>query len=313
MSKILVNVVLLTFLIGCTFAECPPESITRPCTCEPAGGLTLLCENVVSDDVLKGVFRRIRGLKFNNFELDESRIEFIPSDGVIQSRVNNIQLIRTNLTSLFQNPIDESNGVLTLSLDHVRFRNAFPWTQLQKLRKLKYLLVKDSDIPELGGNLKQNVNKDLQVLMLSGTNTRQLADGCLAEHKKLIDFRLENGKLKTLTRNIFPRPASALKILVFNGNQIETLPKNMFSDMPKLNLIGMKDNKLSIVYYQETFGVIPHLETLYLKGNPLNCNCEMRWFVSHKPTRYVDGVCQAPANLKDKEITKLKESHFGSC
>ncbi|KAF8766948.1 Peroxidasin like protein [Argiope bruennichi] len=303
---------LLTGLLSIVTAICPPEILTRPCTCSNIDGNFLRCENITETNVLNGVFRRTTGIFFNHLQLVKVSIESIPARSLLDKQIKTIGIVDSNLTKLFDKTPPPSNILRAINLMNVKIQDSIQWNQFKSLKSLILFLAIGVEIPVLDNTFKNNVNKNLTYFALSNTSTVHIVDGVLSELTNLEDVKIQKNPLATYKRNYFSRPSNII-VLDLDGNQIETLPADAFSQMPRLQALSLKNNKISTIP-DGVFSQINHkLSYLELEDNPLNCDCGFKWIISNKPKYSLTGNCATPENLKGKTIKDLESADLTSC
>ncbi|GFR11087.1 uncharacterized protein TNCT_23371, partial [Trichonephila clavata] len=98
------------------------------------------------------------------------------------------------------------------------------------------------------------------------------------------------------------------------GTQISNLPYDIFSNMPSLQ--GVFLSHTYIVTVEETvFGqIFSQLNFLYMEGNAIDCNCQMKWLAKQNefPSN-LKVTCTKPESVEGLSISQLKPSHFAHC
>ncbi|CAL1267428.1 unnamed protein product [Larinioides sclopetarius] len=312
MLKTAVVILFFAVFLDIVVAICPPDSLTRPCTCSQNYGNFLRCENITEKNDLNGVFRRTRNVFFNHLQLVNANFESIPANSLITKQIKQISIKDSNFTTLFDKSPPPQNVLRAINLINVNLQEPFPWNQFKHLKNLILLLATRVKIPVLDNSFKENVNKNLTYFILANTSTVHIADGILSDFKNLEDVRIKENPLSSYKRNYFSRPSNII-ILNLEGNQIETLPADAFVDMPRLQSLHLSNNKLSTIP-DGVFSQINHrLSNLILDNNPLNCDCGFNWLISNKPKYSFTGKCATPKKLNGKSVKDLKSSDLDTC
>ncbi|GIY51572.1 LRRCT domain-containing protein [Caerostris extrusa] len=98
-----------------------------------------------------------------------------------------------------------------------------------------------------------------------------------------------------------------------NGNRIQELPDDMFSQMPYLLRVGLDDNRISILSESVFNHCYDKLMALLLSGNPIQCDCSLQWIVDRNQNshdKYVTGACVSPKRNKGTDIRDLVKQDF---
>ncbi|GIY51568.1 hypothetical protein CEXT_347301 [Caerostris extrusa] len=105
------------------------------------------------------------------------------------------------------------------------------------------------------------------------------------------------------------------RILVRN-TQINVLKRSMFSPSPKLvsitftyassSGIDFSDTLLTVLQESVFRSILPQIGLLYMKGNAIDCNCQMKLDHQHECVPYyLETVCREPKRLQGVSIDKL--------
>ncbi|GBO32644.1 hypothetical protein AVEN_14600-1 [Araneus ventricosus] len=132
--------------------------------------------------------------------------------------------------------------------------------------------------------------------------------GTFVDFVKLNKVALENCKLTSLTRDIFPNPFD-VRVLHFNNNKLTTIPDDLFSNMPKLQTVGLRFNQIVVIPATAFQGSFSKIEWLMLDGNPIICDCRIWWLVRNKPSA-LSGKCALPTTLQGKDIKEVDVDYF---
>ncbi|GBN12174.1 hypothetical protein AVEN_131898-1, partial [Araneus ventricosus] len=295
-------------------ARCPRSTEdTFPCECQTNGGIdSLNCVLIKDAETLERIFRRSFNTHFTLFMLMKSRMKFIPSKYLKPRAVERIVITDSELNILFDKAPDASNIIEDILMTNVSFQGVFPWHQFKTLHKLYMVSLTLVDLPVLGTAFKRSVSKNVKLVMLSSTNTKEVDDEIFSEYRQLKDIRIGHGQLKILKRNYFPRPAN-IELFYFNGNQIRTLPYDLFEDMPKLRSVNLSGNKISTISEAVFSPVKKRLSVLFLEKNPIDCGCSFKWILSLPEKIVMYGNCVSPEDLEAKRIRDLTKKDFEYC
>ncbi|GBN52009.1 hypothetical protein AVEN_32771-1 [Araneus ventricosus] len=212
MLKTSVAILFLAVLLGTVVAICPPDMLTRPCTCTQYDGNFLRCENITETIVLNAVFRRTGVVPFSHLQLVNVTFESIPARSLITKQIKTISIVDSNLTTLFNRPPPPLNILRAINLMNVNFQEPFPWNQFKPLKNLILFVAIGVKIPVLDHSFKNNVNKDLTYFALSNTSTVHIDDNVLSKFTNLEDVRIEKNPLTIYKRNYFSRPSNIITL-----------------------------------------------------------------------------------------------------
>ena len=153
-----------------------------------------------------------------------------------------------------------------------------------------------------------------------------LEDNWLTEFPDVTDLSSSLITLEVPTNNITRFPNWMLNVLmeelgdiVIFENRIREFPPMILQYQRKLRSISMYMNNLTTVSPYN--GVARDLVTsVWIKGNPLHCDCSLSWVESHDVItdyddvitgviEYSDGQCQSPERLKGRFLAELGLYH----
>ncbi|XP_038134670.1 immunoglobulin superfamily member 10-like [Cyprinodon tularosa] len=189
--------------------------------------------------------------------------------------------------------------------------------------------------------------KKLELLMVHGNNIHSLPDGAFRDLASLQMMKMSYNKLKEINRRTF-HGLWSLSRLHLDHNQLELIHPDAFQGLTSLRFLQLEGNRLQQLhattfrtfalrdqFYISTLrhlhlsdngltslpsqllGTMPHLESLYLHGNPWTCDCGMSWFhdlekdspgvLKCKKDRDLPGgqlcpSCSSPRPLKDTDL-----------
>ena len=127
----------------------------------------------------------------------------------------------------------------------------------------------------------------------------------------LQELDLENNELSIFNVSAFEH-MDGLKELDLSSNLIEGFEGNFTEHLPLLRTLRLDDNDIETVP-STIEPLLSRLSSLSLHGNPLHCNCEVRWFVKwlerHRHVvQQLDTVeCETPEN---RNLTHISDYGF---
>lgn len=171
-----------------------------------------------------------------------------------------------------------------------------PSELFKKNTRLQILNLNSNSLFSLPGNLFYSVEKSLLELRLSDNNlhsvswmeiglrhlveldlsTNALADVGSAGFTHLVSLRglsLQNNQFGDIP-NV--RNLTRLQELRLSNNSIRSISYDAFDGNVALELIAIDDNQL-VTFAMEPFGGLPSLQTVKAGGNPINCDCNVKW------------------------------------
>ncbi|GFR11091.1 hypothetical protein TNCT_23402 [Trichonephila clavata] len=311
------------FLAVVSIQTCPPEDRITPCKCEKVCDdcrVSLKCNNLQEFGILPQIINRTNGYEYDTFEIKRSNITHIPASLFEAHKITNLKIWSTAMTSLFDHPPATDLPDVYIFL----YEAALPsmqWEMLSGIQNLGRLSIRHSLIPSFDTSFSNNVPKNLEELVVYDCSTETLEDHVFSTFEKLLELRMDGMKIKVLKRSMFASPAK-LQLISFSFNEIETLPSDIFSDMPDLENIYLRGNRLSQLDESIFRPLLPRLEAFkvsayFVSENPLMCGCNMRWITEIERSQWTNlyyvGDCEEPNELKGKPLKDLDANDFAHC
>lgn len=246
--------------------------------------------NTVAD----GLFYNMKNLVTLN--LDSNKVVTI-SKGAFQGldQLENLDLSYNQLDTIEKDtflPLDRlrvldlrnengksTTGKFTLTVDSV-----------SGLKRLQKLILTDTTLDE--GETWKTVKylENLIVLELGGTGITEIPDLQFSFNRRLSHLMLERNSISALTQSKLYGLQNSLESINLQQNNIKTINRCVFSNFTAI-------------------------KSMFLYGNPLRCDCEIKWLQdwiqerSRKEPffRYmVNGMCQSPEHLKNIPIWNIQ-------
>ncbi|XP_053562418.1 matrix-remodeling-associated protein 5 [Bombina bombina] len=195
------------------------------------------------------------------------------------------------------------------------------------LSKLEMLLIHSNDVHNVpNGAFKDLVS--LQVFKMSYNKLNVVSSHTFHGLSSLTRLHVDHNKIEFIHPNAFNGLAS-LRLLHLEGNLIQQLHANTFCTFNFLDLF--RQSTLKHLYLSENniktlpaamMKTMPLLESLYLHGNPWECDCRLNWFPEwnekfngvlkcKKDRAYENGqlcaLCVFPKQLQNQEIQSIKD------
>ncbi|XP_040183017.1 leucine-rich glioma-inactivated protein 1-like [Rana temporaria] len=133
-------------------------------------------------------------------------------------------------------------------------------------------------------------SQTMQILLFTSCSFDVIADNAFSKLKHLEYLFIENNNIKSISRNAFGGLRSLIHLSLAN-NHLVSLPNGMFRPLTALK----------------------HID---LRGNPLHCDCRIKWLVQwvHGPGKNVaiwpPLPCQEAGKMKGRDLTGLSEKEF---
>ncbi|KAF8768112.1 leucine-rich repeat and immunoglobulin-like domain-containing nogo receptor-interacting protein 1 [Argiope bruennichi] len=302
--------VLLPVFISCTIiytdTQCTSETL-EPCKQHPAFAESIYCENINDIKTFVRVLRCGSRKNMQEVFLEKSSLDYLPL-----YILDFCGFIFLNVKSVVLDKLLEGNVFIKLQqlhLDNVLFRRAWSWEPLKVLERLLRFSVVNMPVQVLNGTLVDNLTDKLKSLILTSTNTTAISDNALQKFTDLEYVSIQNNEITELKRSMFPKPAK-IKFFYFGKNKIDSLPIDLFEDMPDLQYIALQGNMISEIHESAFKGIWNNLSSLLLDGNPLKCHCKMLWLAKRKSPAVFTGSCYAPKLKYGKLLKNLSDLDF---
>ncbi|XP_071320940.1 matrix-remodeling-associated protein 5 [Trachinotus anak] len=197
---------------------------------------------------------------------------------------------------------------------------------LAGLRKLELLMVHGNDIHTLpDGAFRDLVS--LQMLKISYNKLKEINRHTLQGLWSLARLHLDHNQLEFIHPDAF-QGLTSLRLLQLEGNKLQQLHPATFTTftlmshfhISTLRHLYLSDNGLTSLP-SRLVATMPHLESLFLHGNPWSCDCNMRWLhdwdktspgvLKCKKDKALPGgqlcpMCYSPRHLQKKELQAVE-------
>ena len=204
----------------------------------------------------------LRSLSYSSPEIELGR-----------SSLKHIDLSENIFISIEQTSFNQLDKVQEIHLDSCSIRtienNAF-----EGLNTL-YLLSLDNNHLTTVPSEALNQLTSLKLLRLSGNLIKQLHPDSFDNLSRLEELKLNNGSLIEIYDGAFRSLRSLKRLdLAYNGN-LTRIEKGTFDHLPNLYYLSLYANSLTSL--SDSFSDSSSLAILDLRGNPLSCNCDLKW------------------------------------
>ncbi|KAG8181130.1 hypothetical protein JTE90_000782 [Oedothorax gibbosus] len=296
---------------------CPPPELISPCTCfintdrEYANRVTAQCSNFTNSQDLAEIFTKNPNWNIQDVHIDGAVMPYIPAVMFEEAVFQSLNVSSSTLQTLFDETPNTTQE-LSLYMHNVKFLRGFQWSSIARAN-LKELWACNTDIWNFGLEFKKNIPIKVQALRFENTNTKKITDKAFENLKDLIIMTLKGGSIKVISRDMFPRPWN-VTFLDLSFHKITILSEDMFADMPGLKIFLFEGNLLRTLPGKAfTENVLLNVRFFFV-GNPLNCNCDMKWItVPGKIRHYFAGKCAEPESFKGKLLASFNETDFSFC
>lgn len=265
--------------------RCPPtENLAPLCTCDVpySSHVKIVCNHL---NHAHGLSKQLPAL--NNYVVDELVIENSGQLDMVDGLFQNINIHRLlfknsnfRILSLFSSLNGTQHTLEELKFDDC---NVIRWvrstgTDFSFLKTVEYWNV--NLIPILTPEDFADYPSRIEKLTIKFCKITRLEKSALKEFTSLKYLYLSYNRLSSISRNALSPNLPRLMTLDLSDNPLETLPNDMFKQMPRLENLNLKNTKL-MALHQEIFLPVWHqLEIVNFKGVWLNCDCNSTWLIT---------------------------------
>ncbi|GFY46913.1 hypothetical protein TNIN_200671 [Trichonephila inaurata madagascariensis] len=287
---------------------CPDAEDIEPCVCTNSPFTYLECKNIRDAEDLRNVFVKSERYRYKEVHIEYSSLQYLPYNIFESVKVIELYLKNVTLTQIFDRPPEALDELRKLHIEHTKVLRGIVWELLEPLKSLRILNIYYNSVRSLGRDFSKHITKDLEQLTFYATETRTIKSGTFAEFPKLDKLAVGACNLTKLNRDIFPVPFNG-GVLYFNDNQLTKIPDDLFTQMPNLQTLGIRNNRIGTIKKEALDNDGARLTYLMLDGNPLKCDCDLVWLMHSKP-EVLQGSCESPKKLHGKELKDLSASDF---
>ncbi|KFM62843.1 Slit-like proteinprotein, partial [Stegodyphus mimosarum] len=256
---------------------CPPADSLYPCICKEFDSvktLDIICEGLDNIyDLRNSAAACKKRSDIRNFRIINSVFNFIPQFTFNESLFTTLEVKDSTMYSI-SNTEKAFRGLEktlhTLVLINSTFFGLWNWSKLRLLTKIHHLMV--------SGNGFQSIEKDIENinfvkgLDLSKNDISWIYAHAFEKFKDLSYLILANNEIKELKRSMLPNPGPVFRFINLRQNHIQTLPVDMFQNMPKLDTFLISGNHI-LTLDERTFSAAwNQLAFIDLDDNDLRCD-----------------------------------------
>ncbi|XP_055939219.1 slit homolog 1 protein-like [Argiope bruennichi] len=299
-----------TTLFWPVICTCPPEEDIAPhCICKDLGdGPMMLCNNVMSTDELFPLIKSTDSYDMFALTLMNSALSYIPSDLFKGTQYQKIRFVNTQIMSLSDDDlafVGLEDRLEELRATDAHYVTQWDWSQLRNHRRLDLIDINlismhslDQEFPAL---------KSLTALGLIKAEISFIHPTAFSKLENLQILDMRDNLITEVSRSLLPNPAHRLRLMDFSGNQLTSLPENMFDGMPNLKELELNFNKFKTLNEETFLWPFEHLQLLQFKGNEFLCDCRLKWLVKVGKPFYFQGSCSLPENLNGMSLKDISE------
>ncbi|XP_071036759.1 leucine-rich repeat and fibronectin type-III domain-containing protein 5-like [Parasteatoda tepidariorum] len=273
-------------------------------------GYEIECSGIDNPDNLrKAFYKSNEGNSLTGSEtvtISDSDFSYIPHDLFQDFKIDTIIIKSTTLSSL--SDTDTAFDGLEKDLRVIEIRDSFlfkdlDWCQLRNLKRVFHIQLNNIGLEYIDSDV--SCASYVEFLYLGSNRISYISDQAFASFAQLWKVDLQENKISEMKRGMLPNPAKKLYMINLSSNQISSLPKDFFTNMPKLEKINLSENNFHILDETLYAPVWKEVISLSLSGNPLRCDCRMKWLLNLKFPFSTTGTCVEPIELNGRDIISL--------
>uniref|UniRef100_A0A914DV47 LRRCT domain-containing protein n=1 Tax=Acrobeloides nanus TaxID=290746 RepID=A0A914DV47_9BILA len=198
-----------------------------------------------------------------------------------------------------------------LSLDDCNISD-LPLGIFDGLPKLQRLSLRGNPFTKIPDAI--NKIKNLKILDLSETSITEMTENSLSNDHSIQHLIMQNLEYLTMIDNCAFCGLQELKVIDFSDcKHLFSINDNAFGSKskqtpPKLEEVHFDNCNLSTLH--EDLANWEDLKKLSIGGNPLNCDCNLKWLLDNPHLQTFNGVtptCAQPESLKDMPLNKVND------
>ncbi|KAG8191472.1 hypothetical protein JTE90_020721 [Oedothorax gibbosus] len=296
---------------------CPKTSI-KPCACKTYydGSCIITCGLASQKDLqrLADVPNLCNG--HVHFMLVNSKVDGIPAklwNTLLSSKTVDVAIKHTRVGGIVPPGGDSipkvyTSGTAAIKLDHAKV-GQWDWKQLSNFYSEEdlTLVIDDTPLSELGSDFGSIANGRVHKITIDNTGLNSIQENQFAGFTDLSSLSLQNNKLTSVSRALIAKPANKLQFLHLNGNSLTTLPGDLFSEMPVLEVVYLRDNNIKYLPQEIFQSLSSKVQRIDLVRNPWECNCKLAWILKNTKVFVNFGDCASPESLAGKKVRNLPE------
>ncbi|KAJ8026804.1 Leucine-rich repeat and immunoglobulin-like domain-containing nogo receptor-interacting protein 1 [Holothuria leucospilota] len=260
-----------------------------------------LSNNKISE-IGNGTFEVFENLQFMN--LSSNTIQGIPQETFAGlNGLKTLDLSFNPAMTLIEGALQIMPSLTSISLSGCPTARSYKFSDIGTLQ---HLLLTQCEIHTLQPDNFRYLG-ELVLLDLSDNKITDFPSETIGELRKLEVLHMDRNDVD-LSKGKLLSQFSAITNLTLDENEIRSIHQETLHDMRQLQQLSLVDNKLRSLP-ESMFNGIPVTGSidLDLAGNPLNCDCNLRWMTSWIRDNNVDDVvCDAPYAVQYKQLRSLK-------
>ncbi|XP_069129147.1 leucine-rich repeat and fibronectin type III domain-containing protein 1-like protein [Argopecten irradians] len=217
--------------------------------------------------------------------------------------------IPNNIPSIQKNDFQSMPEMVMLKMAHCEISTIADDTFLSQ-KSLRYLDLSHNNIPKINDKIFAGLI-DLITLQISGNPHCEISETAFDGLSNLQELFIAELDLVRLFPGMFAN-MKHLRVLDVHGNNIWKIEFDVWTVFSSLLHLDVSNNLLEgFPKFNEDSNT-----TVKMSGNPLQCNCELRW-LKHEPEKFYESeyandilVCAGPERLKHAPILLVSAAEF---
>ncbi|KAH9369265.1 hypothetical protein HPB48_012341 [Haemaphysalis longicornis] len=177
------------------------------------------------------------------------------------------------------------------------------WQLLARLAKLAKLEFRNMAHLELTSDFNQ-LPATIDRVYIYNSTIGYVHPRWLSQLKALKLVIIRDTNLNRFLRSMLPRPASFLTELDLERNTLTSLPLDIGEEMPLLQFLNVGRNNITTIDERSLAPLRRNTTYVYLFGNPLRCDCKLRFVVGYQE-EWTYSECAQPERLKGRYLGVL--------
>ncbi|CAF0847688.1 unnamed protein product [Didymodactylos carnosus] len=248
--------------------------------------------------------------KLTDINIEFNRITFLPEQ-IFQynKQLLYLSLQGNDLTKLSNQSFLGLSNLKYLNLARNRIQLNISDHPFQYLNKLQILNLDRNSPLKIYNSTFYGLEQSLIELSLQNCNLTLIFSDGFNYFEKLERLKLASNNLKSLPYN-FLKLSKNLTSLDLQRNQFQIIPKLFY--LTQLHDLDLSTNRLCTINEENIIPIYPQLKTIGLTGNPLHCNCKLKWLIiwldknyDRDLIKFLQWICITPKKLNNKPLTSL--------
>ncbi|XP_077483239.1 toll-like receptor 9 [Amblyomma americanum] len=285
-----------------------------------SGQVTYTCTDLRSSGQLLEHFEPNRTAPVGKlrFVLENSALERIP-EGLFQGLdVSTIQFDNVVLTGEWSRAESTPLRGLEDTLEKLVFshNSTVPdnWAFfLSGMAQLSEMVFFDMSGVRLASSSQDGLPRTLRKLHLVRSTIASADDYWLSSLTDLEALSLRHVNLTAFARTVLPSTAAKLETLLLEDCSLTSFPAGLDKGLPSLKYVGLQDNQIVQLGSEDVAPLVNRGVVVQLRGNPLNCDCNLLFLTENRRRHPIYGKCESPASLKGRNLRALSARDLPQC